>query len=162
MSHIIVDTADDEAVIEAVQKVRIKMVNKLMLDGEIPTDKDSMFQMKELLKDVTGTAVARVRVAAQNKVSENQSELIKALIVGSMKEIGSTNPFLVANQYIDGNARDVTPSQQLAPIGKIPEPPEAFVSGFKPVPGEMDVGLEPFIYSDFMAKTEHLDDDDDN
>lgn len=155
MSHIIVDTTDDEAVIVAVQQTRIKMVNKLMLDGDIPTDKESMFQLKELLKDVSGTAVARVRVAAQTKATENQSDLIKALIVGSMKQIGSTNPFLVANQYIDGTARDVTPEN--SSLGRIPSPPDAFVPEFQPVPGEMDVGLEPFIYSDFMAKTEHLD-----
>ena len=158
MSHIIVDAKDDEAVLEAVQKTRIKIANKIMLDGDVPTDKDGMVALQSLLNDMAGTALGRARVTAQTKANENQGELIKALIVGSMKQIGS-NPFIAASQYVDGKVRDVTPTGHQPP-GVIPPPPEAFVAGFEAVPGEMAVGLEPFIYSDFMEKTEHLDEDD--
>lgn len=158
MSHIIVDAKDDEAVLEAVQKTRIKIANKIMLDGDVPTDKDGMIALQSLLNDMAGTALGRARVSAQTKANENQGELIKALIVGSMKQIGS-NPFIAASQYVDGKVRDVTPNGHQPP-GVIPPPPEAFVAGFEAVPGEMAVGLEPFIYSDFMEKTEHLDEDD--
>lgn len=159
MSHIIVDAKDDEAVLEAVQKTRIKIANKMMLDGEVPTDKDGMAVLQSLLNDMAGTALGRARVSAQTKANENQGELIKALIVGSMKQIGSMNPFIAASEYVDGQSRDVTPGA-VSPMGQIPAPPEAFVQGFQPVPGEMDVGLEPFIYADFMERTDHLDKED--
>lgn len=160
MTHIIVDAKDDDAVLEAVQKTRIKIANKLMLDGDVPSDTDGIANLQSILNDMAGTALGRARVSAQSKANENQSELIKALIVGSMKQIGSMNPFIVASDYVDGEVRDVTPGQ--APRGQIPSPPEAFVQGFQPVPGEMEVGLEPFIYADFMEKTDHLDDDKDD
>lgn len=143
----IVNTDDDDALLASVQAKRIAIINNLSTSiNDVPADKDDRTFLRDMMNDLTSTALKKKTIKSQDKANENREALIQGLVTGALKDIKTLgNPF-----------------QTALPVGNTADVPETFDPTFEAVPGEMDEGLHNFEYREFMSKTAHLDKDEDS
>lgn len=115
-----------EDVVQTVQELRLEMLSQLTKGG-ISNDPDSVKGMRELMKDLVGTAQTTLKINVEEKAAD-----VAARAVDSVQDIrrlyGDRNPFLVnpdgsvnaeTLREIKGQRLNVSP-EQLPPPRVIP------------------------------------------
>lgn len=143
------DVQEDDTVLDFAQRKRLEILECLDVN-----DPKGAVSAAMLLNDLTSTAMGRKRINAQVKSDGDRNEVVRGLVTGFMKDVGgAVNPFMKA-------VSQDTPDEIEHLANNAPNVPTNFVDGFVAVPGETSIGIEPFVYSDFMKKTDYLDDED--
>lgn len=124
----------EDVVLERTQALRLRLLDRLVGDGEVPTDKDTVQLILQTAADADRAALGNKRIKTEDKNAE-ADRLASKVIATIYSRVGNTNPFEVpVGDHVSTSA---------------PAHPETLLDGVVPVPGELDQGISNMTFDTF-------------
>lgn len=88
-----VNVVDDDAVVDYAQRTRVKMVQRLTENGQMPTETKDGYLLASVLNDLSNTAMAKKKLGASQRASDLDRQA-QMFIAAVLQTTGNESPFL--------------------------------------------------------------------
>ena len=132
----------DDDLIKQTQGIRRKLMDDMVREG-MPTDKDSIQMLLEVMKDTDRTALGNKRIVTADKNASQDREVQRAT-VEVIKGLNNRDPF----------RREPKPEEERFDDEQLPD--------IEVKPGETAIGMQDERHGDFMRRMDELKGDEDD